>query len=195
MKRTTGILAAVGSVVQVIGLAAGLASVANAATDRWIHVRVDGKDGENVNVNVPLALAEKVLPMVHHGGLHQGKLTINGSQFTTQDLRTILDALRSAPDSEFVTIQNKDNDVRVAKSGNNLVVHIREKNKADQRVDVTVPLKVVDALVSESGTTQDIDLAAALHALGEASDATLLVSVQDGDSHVKVWIDMKNESD
>ena len=195
MKRTTGILAAVGAVVLAIGLVTGLATAARAANDRWIHVRVDDKDGENVNVNVPLALAEKVLPMVHQGGLHQGKLTINGSQFTTQDLRTILDALRSTPDSEFVTIRNKDNDVRVAKSGNNLVVHIRDKNKADQRVDVTVPLKVVDALVSESGTTQDIDLAAALHALGEASEATLLVSVQDGESHVKVWIDMKNASD
>src|ERR1700687_6500207 len=51
----------------------------SAKTDRWLHVRVvstDGK-GETVRVNVPLELAERVLPAINKNRLHDGKVKID----------------------------------------------------------------------------------------------------------------------
>ena len=61
--------------------------------ERWLHVRVictDGK-GETVRVNVPLELAEKVLPAVNHDRLHNGKVKIDNSDITNDvDLRALM---------------------------------------------------------------------------------------------------------
>src|ERR1700758_169570 len=78
--------------VVLFSLASGLAQTGNAQAktspstssekgERWLHVRVictDGK-GDTVRVNVPLELAEKVLPAVNHERLHNGKVKIDNS--------------------------------------------------------------------------------------------------------------------
>src|SRR5262249_16118452 len=54
----------------------------SASTDKWLHVRVVSTDskGETVRVNIPLELAEKVLPAINKDRLHNGKVTINRSE-------------------------------------------------------------------------------------------------------------------
>src|SRR5712692_8054670 len=54
-------------------------STASASKDRWLHVRVISSDakGETVRVNVPLELAEKVLPAINKHRLHDGKVRID----------------------------------------------------------------------------------------------------------------------
>jgi hypothetical protein len=83
--------------------------------------------------------------------------------------------------------------VRVAKSNGNLIVHVLDKTKDGEKVDVTVPMKVVDALFS---TTKDneLDVAAAIRALSDAGDA-VLVTVQDATEHVRIWIDSHSSSE
>jgi hypothetical protein len=118
-------------------------------TERYLHVKVeDATKGESVNVNVPLSMAEKILPTINKGNMHNGHVTIGHADMDDVDIRALLDAARTAPDNEFVTVKEKDQDVRVAKSNGNLVVHIRDGAKGGQKVDVTVPMKVVDALLS-----------------------------------------------
>jgi hypothetical protein len=179
-------------------LAAGAMMVAASAmagtSERYLHVKVeDSANGESVNVNVPLLLAEKVLPAVNHGPLHQGKVTISTKDMNGIDVRAILDAIRTAGDNEFVTVKQKDQDVSVAKSNGNIVVHVRETSKQGQKVDVTVPMKVVDALFS-SAKQDELDVAAAIHALSDAGD-TLLVTVQDATQHVRIWVDSRNTAE
>ena len=184
----------------------GLAQTSNAQTkaapstssekgERWLHVRVictDGK-GDTVRVNVPLELAEKVLPAVNHDRLHNGKVKIDNSDINDVDLRAIMDAIRSAKDGEYVTVQGNDNDVRVAKEGNHLIVHVVDKERAKKsQVEVKVPMKVVEALLSAG--KDELDLVAALHALGSQGDVEL-VSVKDSENTVKVWLDSKNVAD
>ena len=173
----------------------GLVRVAQAAPeDRWVHVRVESKDGESVRVNVPLSMAEKILPTINHGDLHGGRIKFDCVDTQGIDLRALLDAVRTAPDNEFVTVQSKDSDVRVAKASGNLVVHVLDKgskDKPEQRVEVIVPMKVIDALVSTD--TKEFDIVAALHALRELGDVTL-VTVKDGADQVRVWIDAHSES-
>jgi hypothetical protein len=164
--------------------------------ERWLHVRVictDGK-GDTVRVNVPLELAEKVLPAVNHDRLHNGKVKIDSSaEFGDVDLHAIMDAIRSAKDGEYVTVQGNDNDVRVAKEGNHLMIHVVDKSGSKKsQVEVRVPMKVIEALLSAG--KDELDLVAALHALGAQGDVEL-VSVKDSENIVKVWLDSKNVAD
>lgn len=165
-------------------------------TDRWIHVRVVNKDanGEMVRVNVPLELAEKVLPTIHHKNFHNGRVTISGHPHAEDvDFRALLEAVRSSRDGEFVTVESKQNDVRVAKQAGYLVVHVQEHGGARaHRVEVRMPLVVVNALLS--GAKDELDLVAGIHALAGQPD-TELVTVQDNENTVRVWLDSKNSAD
>jgi hypothetical protein len=162
--------------------------------ERYLHIKVDDPSkGETVNVNVPLSMAEKILPTVNKGSLHNGHVTIGKADLNDVDVRAILDALRTAQDNEFVTVKEKDQEVRVAKSNGNIIVHVRDSGKESQKVDVTVPMKVVDALLS-TAKENELDVAAALRALSDAGDA-LLVTVQDATQHVRIWVDSRNTQD
>ena len=173
----------------------GMATAVPAApAERYLHIKVDDPSkGESVNVNVPLSMAEKILPTVNKGSLHNGHVTIGKADLNDVDVRAILDALRTAQDNEFVTVKEKDQEVRVAKSNGNIIVHVRDSGKESQKVDVTVPMKVVDALLS-TAKENELDVAAALRALSDAGDA-LLVTVQDATQHVRIWVDSRNTQD
>lgn len=160
--------------------------------ERWLHVRVISTDGggETVRINVPLELAEKVLPAVNHDRLHNGKLRIDSSDVNDVDLHAVMDAVRTAKPGEYVTVRGDANDVRVAKEGNHLIIHALDKGGSKKsQVEVQVPMKVIDALLSAG--KDELDLVAALHALGAQGD-TELVSVKDSENTVKVWLDSKN---
>ena len=188
-------LPAVGLAQASNGQAKATPSTSSEKGERWLHVRVictDGK-GDSVRVNVPLELAEKVLPAVNHDRLHNGKVKIDNSEINDVDLRAIMDAIRSARDGEYVTVQGNDNDVRVAKEGNHLIIHVVDKGGSKKsQVEVKVPMKVVEALLSAG--KDELDLVAALHALGTQGDVEL-VSVKDSENTVKVWLDSKNVAD
>jgi len=167
---------------------------APATTERYLHVKVeDSSKGESVNVNVPLSMAQAILPTINKGNLHSGHVTIGETDFNGVDVRAMLDAIRNAPDNEFVTVKEKDQDVRVAKLNGNLIVHVLDKSKDGEKVDVTIPMKVVDALFA---TTKDneLDVAAAIRALSDAGDA-VLVTVQDATEHVRIWVDSHSASE
>ncbi len=170
-------------------------STVSAKQDRWLHVRVISSDarGETVRVNVPLEMAEKVLPTVNHDRLHNGKVKIDCAHVNDVDLHALVDAIRTAKDGEYVTVQGNDSDVRVAKESNHLIVHVLDKGKSKKsQVEIKVPMKVVDALFSAG--KDELDLVAALHALSAQGD-TELVSVKDQDNTVRIWLDSKNAAD
>lgn len=166
----------------------------SASKDRWLHVRVvssDGK-GETVRVNVPLELAEAVLPAVNHNRMHDGKVNIDSAHMNDVDLKALVAAVHNAKDGEYVTVQGRENDVRVAKQNNYLIIHVLDKSESkskNSQVEIKVPMKVVDALFSAG--KDELDLVAALHALSGQGD-TELVSVKDSENTVRVWLDSKN---
>jgi hypothetical protein len=163
--------------------------------DRWLHVWVGnpGTNEETVRVNVPLELAEKVLPTINKNRLHSGKVRFDDIDCRGVDLRALAEAVRSSKDGEFVTVQNKDSDVRVAKHNGTLFVHVFEKSRPKKsHVEIKVPIKVLDALFSAG--KDELDIVAALHALSYQGD-TELVSVRDAENTVRVWVDSKNITD
>src|SRR5580658_1219818 len=186
MRRRTRIAAVV------CMLAAGMMVLAGSATaapaEKYLHVNVqDPTNDGSVNVNVPLSMAEKILPAINNHDLHEGRVSIHSAEMNGVDVRALLDAVRTAPDNEFVTVKDKDSDVRVAKANGNIIVHVIDRKEKQQTVDVTVPIKVVDALLS-TAKDDDLDIAAALRALSDAGDV-LLVTVQGPSEKVRVWVD------
>ena len=176
------------------GMMALVGSAVAAPAEKYLHVNVeDPTKGGSVNVNVPLSMAEKILPAINNHGLHDGKVSIHNAQMNGVDVRALLDAVRTAPDNEFVTVKDNDSDVRVAKASGNIIVHVIDKKNKEQKVDVTVPLTVVDALFS-TAKNDELDIAAALRALSDAGDI-LLVTVQDSSEKVRVWVDSRNTQD
>jgi len=168
-----------------------IATLAMAATaTRYLHVKVTNPTShELVRVNVPLMLAEKIIPAINHGELRDGKIHIGHMNADEVNVRAILDALKTAPEGEFVTVQNTGDDVRVAKEHGQVVVHVIDKN-SKENVDVTVPWDVVEALVSNTADDQ-LNVEAAIKALQNVGDTTL-VRVSGSDENVRVWIDSRN---
>jgi hypothetical protein len=201
----------------------------SSTADRWLHVRVVSSDGrgETVRVNVPLDLAEKILPAINKERLHSGKVRITSADCDGVDIKAILEAVRTSKDGEFVTVQSNDADVRVAKQAGYLLIHVTDKSgkhhmghhmhkfdKSDDspakndksekpeksesataresKVEVKVPMKVVDALFSAG--KDELDVLAALRALSASGDAEL-VSVKDDENTVRIWLDSKNVSE
>src|SRR5271163_1885347 len=193
--------------------------------DRWLHVRVVSTDakGESVCVNVPLELAEKVLPAINKDQLHGGKVTIDKFDGNDVDFRAVLDAVRTSKDGEFVTVNGKDGeDVRVAKQGGFLVVHVTDKsghlehhhhwnkdgNKdgEEKKSDDSASSKA-SATPSVSHVEVKIPLSVVDALLSSGKDQldlvaglkalsaqgdTELVSVKDEENSVRVWVDSKN---
>ncbi len=175
-----------------------LAVWAGAADNRWLHVRVQesGPEGELVRINMPLSLAEKVLSAINSKELQGGKIKVKEAKFKEVDLRVILEALRTAPENEFITVQSSRENVRVAKAGGNLLVKVRETKGKEipetENVEVSLPFPVVEALLS--GGKDELDLLAAVRALGTVGDMTL-VTVSDKKETVRIWVDSLNTSD
>jgi hypothetical protein len=167
-------------------------SSTSARGERWLHVRVisTNSKGETVRVNVPLELAEKVLPAIDHDRLHNGKVRFGCMDCDGVDVRTIFEAVRTSKDGEFVTVQSKDEDISVMKKEGQLLVHVHDKKRSkDAQIEVKIPMKVVEALLS--GSKDELDIAAGLHALAGQGDVEL-VSVKDDDNTIRVWLDSKN---
>jgi hypothetical protein len=159
-------------------------------TTRYLHVRVSNPTTkELVRVNVPLMLAEKIIPAINHGQLRDGKIQCGDFTANGVNIRAILDALKTAPEGEFVTVQEIGNDVHVAKEHGQMVVHVMDK-KDGQNVDVTVPWEVAQALISDTRADQ-LNVEAAIKALESVGDTTL-VRVTSKDENVRVWIDSRN---
>jgi hypothetical protein len=197
----------------------------SSSSDRWLHVRVVSTDakGETVRVNIPLDLAEKVLPTINKDRLHNGKVKIDDTRIDNGDvdLHALIDAIRTSKDGEFVTVQSTENDVRVAKQGGQLIVHVTDRSghgihhhhakhndadksedqkdddkdsaKANTNKEQQVEVKIPMKVIDAlfSAGKDELDLVAALRALSTQGD-TELVSVKDQENTVRIWLDSKN---
>jgi len=189
-----------------VGVMAGMLMFTALAwpADRWIHIRVieSDPDGDRVRVNIPLSLAEAVLPTIRADKLSDGKVKVDGHAFDQVDVRAILEAVRKTGDNQFVTVQSKDENVEVAKSGEFLLIKVHENSKhgakteqaakAENTVNVKVPFKVANALLS--GPNDELNVLAALRALDEYENLEL-VTVKDGHDDVRIWVDSNNAAD
>jgi hypothetical protein len=172
--------------------------------DRWIHIRVieSGPDGDRVRINIPLSLAEAVLPTIKAEKFCEGKVKVEGHALGQVDLRALLEAVSKAQDNQYVTVESKDENVEVAKAGEFLLIKVHEnregagktagRRKAANTVDIKIPFKVAHALLS--GGNDELNVLAAVRALGEYPSLEL-VTVKDESDNVRIWVDSRNDED
>lgn len=169
----------------------------SSARDRWLHIKVieDGRSGDNVNINLPISMIESLLPMIETNEFRGGRVNISShlgdDVFQGIDLRKVLEAVRDAPDAEFITVKSGDDNVRVAKENGILKIDVDSRDD-DERVRVRVPLAVVDAMIA--GDPNEIDVLAGIRALAEYGGGDL-VTVESDDSNVRIWIDDTQTTD
>jgi len=182
MKRTATLLALI--------LVVALPATAASASDLLLHVRVEdhGSRPEHVNVNVPLSLIESLLPLIEVDELRDGRLYLDDIDMEGLDLRGLLDALRDAPDADYVRVHSDDEEIRVSKDNGYLLVNVDEVD--GERVRIRVPLDVVEAMLQ--GPDNEIDLLAGLRALAGHVGEDLVV-VEGPDESVRIWIDANPE--
>ncbi|MBM3320341.1 MAG: hypothetical protein FJY73_06665 [Candidatus Eisenbacteria bacterium] len=168
-----------------------LAAGANAGEERWLHVFVEerGEAGETVRINLPFELVESVLETIRTDEMSGGKIRIEDQEIETEEIRKILRAVREAREGEYISVEGIDEDVRVTKKGDFLLVRAREEVEGStipETVDIRLHLSVLDALASGEG--EELDVLAAIRALGTSGEGEIVV-VNEEDSTVRIWID------
>ena len=163
------------------------------AQERWFHVRVteNGADPTHVAVNMPLSLIEAALKLVPEQVHQEIDVELNEVDFDLDDLRQFWKDVKDIDDATFVTVESPDQTVKVAKEGDLLVARTTERTADGAQVDVRFPFAVLDALFQGTGD-HELDLVGAARALAQYGDGDI-VTVNDGTSQVRVWVDDVNE--
>lgn len=170
----------------ILGVTAVLALTPSMAADMWLHVYVDegGRNGEQVRVNIPLTVVEGILPHINVEELQDGKLHIlEEMEAEGLNLHEMWKAISEAPDGEFVTVKSRDENVRVAKEGGLFLVHV---DGDDEKVRVRIPLDIIGAMFT--GGENELDVLAALQAMANYPNQDF-VTVEEGDTTVRIWVD------
>jgi hypothetical protein len=172
-------------------LAATLYAIPLKAQTPWIHIEVEENDTDasHVKVNLPLSVVQIALEAAPDKIMKDGRIHIHDmdQHLDVEDLRRMWNELRSAPDSELVTIQEKDETISVRRQGDQFLVDVDHRNNKDT-VRVQLPVAVVDALFSGEG--QELNLRDAIEELKSLRGE--IVRVDDGESKVRIWIDEKD---
>ena len=161
-------------------------SLAAQKKDPWFHVEVkeNKAEPEYVKVNLPMSMVDVALNVIKDKKFDNGHFKLPTDEVSVADMRKIWSELKKAGNAEFVTVQQKNETVRVAKEGNYILVKITESKKP--KVDLKVPVGVVDALLAGSG--DELDIKGALMAM-QKQNAGEILTVNDNETQVRIWID------
>ena len=149
----------------------------------WIHVEIEGQEGENANINLPVAALEAVLSMAPETVVTDGQVRVGEEHgVSVRSLREMWQQLSRAGDTQFITLEEADQTVRVARVGDQIEVRV---DGSDGTVRVGLPVAVVDALFSGEG--DNLNIAAAIGELKNLRGDIIYVSEESRE--IRVWID------
>lgn len=162
---------------------------AAAGEEPWLHVQVreSGEEPASVDVNIPLRVVEKFLPVVDAHGIHGGKIEarIGDHDLSVRDLREALHAVQSSPDGVLISVKDSQESVRFVKRGAELRIEASDTGEESGRAEIRLPLVVAEALLSGDG--EELNVAAAIRALPRKQPLDL-ITVQDSKSRVRIWV-------
>jgi len=161
-------------------------AASEAETEHWLHVRVlDGED--KIAVNLPIELVAAVLDAAESEHYRHGRLVVDDHEFDHELVSAMLSAAVKSKDGEFVRIEEADGAlIRVHKEKDTLFVDIDDD---EEDVKVAIPIAVARAMLD--GESETLNVKAALEEMGKRGGA--LVTIDDGESTVRVWVDASME--
>jgi hypothetical protein len=172
-------------------LALTLGAIPLQAQTPWIHIEVDEDeaDASHVKINLPLSVVQIVLEAAPEKIVDDGRIRIHhiDEDLDVEDLRRMWNELRTAPESEWVKVEEKEETVSIRRQGDQILVEVDDR-KDGETVHVQVPVTVVDALFSGEG--QELNLKEAISELKSLRGD--IVRVDDGETKVRIWIDEKD---
>ena len=178
--------------VALAALVAGGAGVLGATdNDLWLHVKVEEDNDTKVTVNLPMSVVGKALPMLPQEHFKAGHMHLDDMEISIAEMRELWQEVQNTPDVTFVTVEDGDETVKVWKEGGYLMVSVDEGERGEN-VEVRVPARVVDALLSGDG--EELNLVGALEALVDEGEGQL-VTVTGANENVRVWVDRIAEAD
>jgi len=176
-------------------LAFALTAARVSAADLWLHVKVhDAKDDSRVTVNLPLSMVEKTAALIPSDARNAGRIRMHDKDVDVADLRRMWDEVKNRPDATYVTVDEKDGKVRIAKQGDylHIVAQDRKGHKGGREdVEVKIPLEVVSALLSGQG--DEMNVGAAIKALARRGEGELVTVNGDAET-VRIWVDSASET-
>lgn len=163
-----------------------LSLLAQQKKDPWLHVEVkESKDDpETVKVNLPFSMVDVALKIAQDKKFNGGKFRLDSTELSVPDIKKMWTEFKKAGNADFVTVEKKTESVKISREGNYLLIKVSEKNQ--QKVDLRVPVDVVDALLSAPG--DELDIKAALVAMQQKGNSEIL-SVNDKDTKIRIWVD------
>jgi len=165
------------------------------AADLWLHIKVnDAKEDSHVNINLPLSMVTKTASMIPSDARRSGRIRINDDDVDVAELRQIWNEVRNRPDATYVTVEERDSKVRIAKRGDYLHIVSQEhhgRRGGGENVEMKIPLEVVSALLSGKG--DEMNVGAAIQALARRGEGEL-VTVNGDDETVRIWVDAISET-
>ncbi|HEX4955179.1 MAG TPA: hypothetical protein VF017_17450 [Thermoanaerobaculia bacterium] len=159
----------------------------------WLHVKVHEQTGERarITVNLPLTLVETAAALITDEAQAAGRIRLDHADLDAADLRALIDSLKGSPDMKFITVESDRENVQIAKDRGYLIARVHEQGERPGKVTARIPMPVVEALLS--GTGDQFDVRAALVALAAHGEGEI-VTVDEQDSTVRVWIDAHPET-
>ena len=164
-----------------------MAGVAGAGeTTRWINVHVtEPDDGTNVEVHLPLDVVLTIIDGIKVDNFDAGKIDLEIDDVDI-DWPKIFDAVKSAPDGKFITVNSLDADVKVSKEQGTILIHVEEKLHGNEVVDVRIPASLINGVFIDDGNR--IDVKALLQGLADLPTGDI-VRVDAEDAQVRVWVE------
>ena len=176
-------------VITLVTLAALVAAPAAYAADdtRWVNVHVtENSSNTNVEVHLPLNLVLTVLRNVDVENFHHGRVDLELDEDMDINFPEIMSAIKDAPDGKFVTVTSDEADVNVHKKAGTLYVTVDQKEDEMAKVQVTMPIELMDAFTF--GEENTLDVAALLQSFDKLPNGEL-VKVTSKEANVRVWIE------
>jgi hypothetical protein len=170
-------------------LAAGLTAGSAAAADLWLHIKVDGgRHAELAEINMPLSMIESFAPMLQGKVSGGHRIKLRDRDYDVDQLRRVWRQLEDGPDATYVTVNEPDSKLRIAKRGSYLVMTAvdRSGDGDGENVEARIPVSVMGALLSGSG--DGLDVGAALRELVRFGEGELMTVTSDEET-VRIWID------
>ncbi len=178
-------------IISVIAIALLTTPALAGSNSDWLHVSVEerGWDEETVKVNLPLDLVESLLPLIDVEGFERGRIYIDSDELEDIDIQDVVAQLKDAPDAEYVSVQGRHENVNISKKDGFLLVDVEGHH---EDVKIRIPFEVATAAFTEGNG--EIDLVALIKALRKHGE-TELVTVEEEDTTVRIWIDHKKTID